>query len=130
MQKITEKYLMQVAKHVFIEIFARCNLRVFVVLLRKLKFFCPQPSSNLRLRWIPWPKNSLLCFHPPRFSSTDPIHSILCSSNWQWNHLLVTWVHTGSNLNRFPTKPSKLSTLLVNQKAMLRIECTVQSHLR
>jgi hypothetical protein len=130
MWKITKIYLMQVVKHVFVKILVQCKLRVYVVLLRKLEFLCSQPSFNLRLRWILWPKHSLLYFHPSCFSSPDPFHSISCNSNQQQNHLLVTWADPGSDLNRFLTKPSKLSALLVNQKATLRIECTTQSHLR
>jgi hypothetical protein len=111
MQEIIEKYLMQVVKHVFVEIFARCQLRVFVVLLHKLKFLSFQPSFNIYLRWIPWHEHSILSFHFPHISSTDPVHSIMCNSTRQRNHLLIfisltsSWADPDSDLNRFQTKP-------------------------
>jgi hypothetical protein len=107
MREITEKYLMQVAKHVFVEIFVQCQLRVSLVLLRKFKFLCPQPYFNILLCWIQWPKHSLLGFHPPCFCSTDPIHSILCSSNRKHNNFLVTWADPSSDLKYVYNKTLK-----------------------
>jgi hypothetical protein len=113
MWEITEKYLMQVAKHIFIHRFVWCYLRVSIILLCKLKFLCFQPSFNLCLCWIPWPEHSFLYLDFSHASFTDLVHSIPCSSSRQQNHLLVinlslsNWADPGSNLNKFPTKPSK-----------------------
>jgi hypothetical protein len=105
---------MQVAKHVFIQIFAWFYLRVSVIFLCKLNFLCFQPSFDLHLRWIPWPEHSFLYLYFLHASFMDPVHSIPCSSIRKHNHLLViilflptSWADPGSNMNRFPTKPSK-----------------------
>jgi hypothetical protein len=44
--------------------------------------------------------------------------------------LTSSWADPSSDINRFPTKPSKLLALLVHQKEMLRTGFTSQSHLR
>jgi hypothetical protein len=113
MQEITEKCLMQVAKNIFIQIFAWCYLRVSIILLRKINFLCFQPYFDLHLSWIPWHEHSFLYLHSLHASSMDPVHSIPCSSSRKQNHLLVlflsstSWADPCSYLNRFPTKPFK-----------------------
>jgi len=56
-------------------------------------------------------------------------HSHIAQGCW-FNLSFTSWVDLGLEFNMFPTKPSKLSSLLVNQKATLHTDCITQSHPR
>jgi hypothetical protein len=132
MREITEKYLMQVTKHIFVEIFARVNLGF-------LLSFCTNSSSfvfnHLSI-------SAFIGFHGLNIPFyTFILHTFLprirplnlCSSSRQQNHLLVFSLLLLLGLTQvristgFQQNPKKLSALLVHQKATLHTGCTTIS---